>query len=61
VDSAGLKIDLYANARLDQALQPTPAQRTIQTPIPTSNISGGVVPLLVGKVPFVDITTDAPL
>ncbi len=59
VDSAGLKIDLFANARLDQSLQPTPAQRMIQTPIPASSVTGSVVPLLVGKLPIVDVSPDA--
>lgn len=59
VDSAGLKIDLYANARLDQMLQPTPVSRVIQTPVPTTSLSGNVVPVLSGKLPIVDVSTDA--
>jgi len=59
MDSAGLKIDLYANARLDQALQPMPATRVIQTPIPASTVTGNVVPLLAGKLPVVDLSPDS--
>jgi hypothetical protein len=59
MDSAGLKIDLYANAQLDQALQPMPAARVIQTPIPTTNRLGNVVPLLSGNLPIVDVSPDA--
>ena len=59
VDSAGLKIDLYANARLDQALQPAPFPRIIQTPIPATNRQGNVVPLLSGNLQVVDVSPDA--
>jgi hypothetical protein len=59
VDSAGLKIDLYANARLDQALQPAPVARVIQTPVPTTSLSGNVVPILSGKLAIVDVSPDA--
>jgi hypothetical protein len=59
VDSAGLKIDLFANARLDQALQPTSAPRVIQTPIPMVNIAGNVVPVLIGSAQAPDISPDS--
>jgi hypothetical protein len=59
VDSAGLKIDLFANARLDQALQPTPVARSLSTPIPTVSLSGNVVPQLIGKVPIPEISPDS--
>ncbi len=59
LDSAGLKIDLFANARLDQALQPRPVTRVIQTPVPTSSLSGNVVPALSGTLPIVDVSTDS--
>jgi len=59
VDSAGLKIDLFANAQLDQALQPKPVPRIIQTPIPTTNPLGNVVASLSGSLPVADISPDA--
>jgi hypothetical protein len=59
VDSAGLKIDLFANARLDQALQPMQAARTIQTPVPSVNIVGNVVPILVGSPQIANISPDS--
>lgn len=59
VDSAGLKIDLFANARLDQALQPTLPARAIQTPIPSVTLSGNVVPQFIGRTPIPDISPDS--
>jgi hypothetical protein len=61
VDSAGLKIDLYANARLDQELQLAPTARMIETPVPTKNLPGNVVPVLSGKLPIADISPDATI
>ena len=59
VDSAGLKIDLFANVQLDQALQPVQPSRVIQTPIPMTNRQGNVVPLLSGNLQVVDVSPDA--
>jgi hypothetical protein len=59
VDSAGVKIDLYANAQLNQALQPAQPTRVIETPVPTKNALGNVVAALDGKLTVVDISPDA--
>jgi len=59
VESAGLKIDLFANAQLDQALQAMPVPRVIQTPIPTTNLLGNVVASPRGSLPVVDVSPDA--
>jgi hypothetical protein len=61
VDSAGLKIDLFANAQLDQALQPTLRAPVIQTPIPSTSLSGNVVKELTGNFPTVNISPDATI
>ena len=31
----------------------------IQTPVPTTSMTGNIVPALVGKLPIVDVSTDA--
>lgn len=59
VDSAGLKIDLFANAQLDQALQPTLRAPIVQTPFPSTSVNGNVVKVLTEKLPTVNVSPDA--
>lgn len=58
-ESAGVKIDLYANARLDQALQPQAPPSVLLTPIPQLTPQGTVTTALAGSLPLASITPDA--
>ncbi len=50
VDSGGVKINVYANSQLEQALQTRSSRRTILTPIPEENRQGVIQPMLNGSV-----------
>jgi hypothetical protein len=54
VDSTGLKVDLYANAQLNQAMQPKSRQGEILSPIPKMGPLGNTVPSYDASVPVVN-------
>ncbi|MFZ0820753.1 MAG: M1 family aminopeptidase [Candidatus Acidiferrales bacterium] len=49
VDSAGVKINMYANSQLEQVLETRPSRRTILTPVPEEASPGVVHPMLNGS------------
>ncbi len=50
VDSAGAKINVYANSQLEEALETRTTNRTIHTPVPQQDKQGVVHPMLDGSV-----------
>ena len=50
VDSGGVKINVYANSELEQALASRTNRRTILMPVPEINGQGAVVPAMSGSV-----------
>ncbi len=61
VDSAGVKVDLYANAQLNQTLQPKSTQGAILSPIPKIGPLGNVEPSYDGSAPVVNPGAGAPV
>ncbi len=50
VELAGIKVDLYANSQVEQALQQRTGSRTVMTPVPHTDRLGNVKPVLEGGV-----------
>ncbi len=50
VESPGIKVDLFANSQLEQALQRQYGTKTELTPVPKTDLAGNVKPALEGSV-----------
>jgi hypothetical protein len=61
MESAGIKVDLYANAQLNQSLQPKSSQPVLLSPIPKIGPSGNVKPSYEGSVMLVNPAGGAPI
>jgi len=60
VDSAGVKVDVYANAQFNQALQPKPGADVLHSPIPKTGPLGNVLPSYDGELPLVNVGPAGP-